>query len=1054
MTTNKNNHLFANHTLNQLTNWEEKRRIFCAYPLSTRLWIAFAFALLLGLITVHSAGAASLDRPADARPKQQVDGEPYLVKDVNAATPRHLNPENLININGMLYFIGGTSPNSEGLWRSDGTAEGTILLKKHPSVYSEISNIVETNGLVFFAIGSELWKTDGTLEGTQLVKTLPRTAEGKESIQKIVNVNDVLFLKFGTSQLWKSDGTAEGTVLVEEGDLDGSKSWPFGYNTSQSVGDKLFFTTSTSVQGVELWGSDGTAEGTVLVKALEHNGDERVSVRSLIDINGRLFFFFGSQDSGYELWTSDGTPDGTKQLRDNIGLSRDPLIYINLDDTLIFMAGTRFQPMAVWRSDGTAEGTYPLVNPKSDEIYSVHSHSFQPIVVGDHVYFRADTQSTGNELWKSDGTPEGTVLVKDIYPGSSSSYIYGLATHNDKLYFFADTIQGRKSLWTSDGTAEGTTLVKELPSNPNRSAYFSPPISFGDALYFSGDGETGHTLWKSDGTTEGTIPLRQIRPFRKFHENRSRNFTLFGDKLVFSTAEVKSNRGDVTYLNGDLWVTDGTADGTSIIAVGSGDSDPSQFVDVNGTIFFAADNGIQDGEQLWKTDGTEAGTSLVAAVNELPIAPLYGFQNINGTLFLRVPNNGSSNLWSSDGTEAGTTPFLDPPEDDPYSVWPSELWPVGDSYLFSNNGSPRSLWKTDGTKDGTSLVAEIGIGSAVSTGERLFFVRSDKTNGKELWTSDGTEAGTKLVKDIYPGTRDSCVEQITNINGTLFFTATDGVHGAELWKSDGTPEGTVMVKDIMPGPKYGELIEFTNVNGTLYFQGGAEANRFELWKSDGTAEGTVMVKDIREGPQSSSPENLTNIDGILYFSADDGIHGRELWQSDGTPNGTRLVKDILPGEAASEPTEITNGNGVVYFSADDGENGRELWQSDGTPDGTLLVADIHIGEASARPTKLYTTGDRLFFNATDHEHGTELWAIPLAPDVDGDGQAYGQDNCPTIANPEQLDTDQDGRGDLCDSDDDNDGAPDEVDAWPTTARTSPIRNKKIVIQMVSATLVI
>ncbi len=45
-----------------------------------------------------------------------------------------------------------------------------------------------------------------------------------------------------------------------------------------------------------------------------------------------------------------------------------------------------------------------------------------PMLVGDTLYFVATDASNGSELWRSDGTPAGTALIKDILPGTESPF--------------------------------------------------------------------------------------------------------------------------------------------------------------------------------------------------------------------------------------------------------------------------------------------------------------------------------------------------------------------------------------------------------------------------------------------------------------------------------------------------------------------------------------------------------------------------------------------------------------------------------------------------------
>ncbi|OYD92880.1 hypothetical protein CDG76_19380 [Nostoc sp. 'Peltigera membranacea cyanobiont' 210A] len=419
---------------------------------------------------------------------------------------------------------------------------------------------------------------------------------------------------------------------------------------------------------------------------------------------------------------------------------------------------------------------------------------------------------------------------------------------------------------------------------------------------------------------------------------------------------------------------------------GGASSSPQNLTNVNGTLYFRANDG-SGGFELWKSDGTEAGTVRVKDIfsGTVSSTPQY-LTNFNGTLYFNA-NDGSNGteLWKSDGTEAGTVRVKDI-FSGTGSSFPQYLTNVNGTLYFiaydSSNGT--ELWKSDGTEAGTVRVKDIFSGTSGSNPHyltnvngTLYFSANDGSGGFELWKSDGTEAGTVRVKDIFSGTGSSSPLFLTNFNGTLYFNANDGSSGNELWKSDGTEAGTVRVKDIFSGTGSSDPQYLTNFNGTLYFSANDGSGGFELWKSDGTEAGTVRVKDIFSGISSSNPQNLTNVNGTLYFNANDSSGGLELWKSDGTEAGTVRVKDIFSGTGSSNPQNLTNVNGTLYFSANDSSGGLELWKSDGTEAGTVRVKDIFSGAGSSNPNNLIYTNGKLYFVADNGNTGRELFQLDL-----------------------------------------------------------------------------
>jgi ELWxxDGT repeat protein len=430
--------------------------------------------------------------------------------------------------------------------------------------------------------------------------------------------------------------------------------------------------------------------------------------------------------SGAELWKTDGTGAGTVLVKDiNPGAgASDPLDFTAFNNAVYFRATDGTNGFELWRTDGTAAGTVLVkdMNPGAGDGIPVGSPFFT--VFNGALYFIGNDGTTGGELWRSDGTEAGTVLVKDIHPGANGSFPSGLTVFNGALYFAANDGTNGSELWRSDGTEAGTVLVKDIDPrvpgtgpNPGGSGFPSGITVFNGALYFrANDGTIGEELWRSDGTEAGTVLVKDI--CAGGCASAIAGLTVFNGMLYFPAHS--AGGADI-----ELWRSDGTEAGTVLVKdinPGANGSSPFGFTVFNGALYFSANDGT-NGPELWRSDGTEAGTVLVKDINPAP----------NGSF----PFNGSF------------------PAD--FAVFNGTL------YFHANDGtSGNELWRSDGTAAGTVLVKDIpGANSGVVSGftilsGALSFFATD-ANGRELWRSDGTAAGTVLVKDACPGPCDGMI---------------------------------------------------------------------------------------------------------------------------------------------------------------------------------------------------------------------------------------------------------------------------------------------------------
>jgi ELWxxDGT repeat protein len=445
-------------------------------------------------------------------------------------------------------------------------------------------------------------------------------------------------------------------------------------------------------------------------------------------------------------------------------------------------------------------------------------------------------------------------------------------------------------------------------------------------------------------------------------------FAAFGGKTFFVAT---TDAGGT-----ELWSTDGTSGGTSIVAdiiPGTGSSSPSGLRAVNGALLFNARD-VNHGIELWTSDGTAAGTHLLIDINPGPSSSQPGTKKIykNGMLFIADDGTHGRELWTTDGSAAGTHIVKDINPGSASSS-PSYLTVLNDSiYFFATGG----LWKTDGTEAGTVKVSSVSGRNLTVAGSQLFFDGFSAASGLEPWVSDGTDAGTHMIADILPGANGSLDNDysflgFTALGNKVLFPAGDGVHGRELWISDGTAAGTRLLRDMTPGVNKGTWDDsyayLTTLGDRTFFRGYDSAHGYALWVTDGTDVGTMLFPDPNAGPIGAPFDLMVSGDKLYFASGSTFLSGSQLWVTDGSTAGTHSLGVASGlGFGINSSVVLWPVNGKMYFNGFTPLSGGEPWVTDGSEVGTRMIANLAPdGAPSSAPLFLTAAGNLLFFQATE-----------------------------------------------------------------------------------------
>ncbi|MBD2344302.1 DUF4347 domain-containing protein [Anabaena subtropica] len=883
----------------------------------------------------------------------------------------------LTNVNDTLYFVVNNNYTGESkLWKIDNNTDDAVTVT---GINLNPSNLINVNGTLYFVAyegidGRELWTIDNNT-GNAVRVTLINSVSISANPSSLINVNDTLYFVANNGisgdELWKVDNAGNAVLVRDINPGSGSSNL---YNLT-NVNGTLYFTANDGSNGIELWKIDNTGNAVLVRDINPGAGDSNPS--HLINGDGTLYFIANDGSNGTELWQVDnntGKPVRITDINPGSGNSYpDDLAYV----------------------DGILYFTY--VNPdnyiNNRELWALpvsNLTNYNPIVGDDTIITATNTPVIISvaTLLGNDADADGDVLsVTSLsQPGHGT-----LVNNNDGTYTYTpdNGYYGLDSLTytVSDGNGGISTATVNLNISapyPVRGIYLQSPFddgvsdlfSFNDTLYFFAArqgsypfGGTSAELWTIDSNTNEAVALSPSEEI----PDRS-----YDSPIILNNRPYIITRGRFSYDVSIRQVDISTGQPIEPYIYGVRFDEDTPPKNINGTIYFTSFNFGDFSTTLWKIDeNTGEFVLLVTANQEFPSFSYIGeYDEIDGisyyvieTATYEVDEEGNqtgvvytSSLWNIDSTTGNPVQIIEISSALDYPSISNLTDVDGILYFTANNDNfGRELWKIDHTDDPVRLrdinpsFADLSPENLTNINGTLYFIANDGITGNELWKIDPTNNPVRLT-DINPGSGDSLVSQLFIFNDTLYFTANDGSTGTELWEIDSNTGNAVLVSDINPGIGSANPRDFNNIDDTLYFIAN-DGSSNDVWKIDASTSNVVRLRDIFAEYEFTSIGMPVDINGRLYFTASNPTYGNELWTIDESTGSLIVLTDIVnPGAESSNPRELTFADDTLYFLANS-NIGYQLW--------ALPVSNIQVINGTDNADNLVGTDQNEVINGGD-----------------------------------------------------------------------------------------